>query len=250
MLLRYSAPPRTTVPTDGRGGVVSLRGAALGHGGRPVLAGVDLEVRRGEVLAVRGANGVGKSTLVRGMLGLSDVLDGEVLLFGRARERFRDWHRIGYVPQRHTVAGSVPVTVRELVSSGRLNRLRAWQRLGAADRCAVDCALDGVGLAGFDRRPLAELSSGQQRRALVARALAGDPELLVLDEPTAGVDAANQRVLAATLSGLTATGCTIVVVLHELGPLASVVTRTVSLPGVAAGGPAVDTNTAAEPGAC
>ena len=206
-----------------------MRRATFGYGRRPVLSGVDLQVHRAEAVAVRGANGAGKSTLVRGLLGQTDVLAGEVCLFGRPRQEFRDWYRVGYVPQRDTVVGSVPVTVRELVSSGRLGRLRPWQRFSEADRCAVDCALEGVGLAGFDRRPVAELSGGQQRRALVARALAGDPELLVLDEPTAGVDEANQRVLAATLAGLAATGTTIVIVVHELGALASVVTRTVSL---------------------
>jgi zinc transport system ATP-binding protein len=212
-------------------GVLELRGAAFGYGRRPVLRDVDLTVHRGEVLAVRGPNGAGKSTLVRGLLGLSDVLAGEVRLFGEPRGQFRDWHRVGYVPQRSGVVGSIPVTVRELVSSGRLSRVGPWRRFREADRCAVDCALEGVGLAGFDRRPVAELSGGQQRRALVARALAGDPELLVLDEPTAGVDAEAQRVLAATLAGLAATGTAVVVVVHETGPLAPVLTRTVTVGG-------------------
>ncbi|QXG76371.1 metal ABC transporter ATP-binding protein [Modestobacter sp. L9-4] len=225
---RPAAPP--AAPT---GAVLELRGAAFGHGRRPVLRGVDLTVHPGEVLAVCGPNGAGKSTLVRGLLGLSDVLAGEVRLFGQPRGQFRDWQRVGYVPQRSTVVGSVPVTVRELVSSGRLSRVGPWRRFREVDRCAVDCALEGVGLAGLDRRPVAELSGGQQRRALVARALAGDPELLVLDEPTAGVDAGNQRVLAATLAGLAATGTAVVVVVHETGPLASVISRTVTVGGTA-----------------
>jgi len=232
-VLLSTRPARPAAPPAGRtDDVLALRRAAFGYRGRPVLTGVDLVVSPAEVVAVRGPNGAGKSTLVRGLLGLSEVLAGEVALFGEPRGRFRDWHRVGYVPQRHSVVGSVPVTVRELVSSGRVNRVRSWRRFGEADRCAVDCALEGVGLAGFDRRPLAELSGGQQRRALVARALAGDPELLVLDEPTAGVDGDNQRVLAATLAGLAATGTAVVVVVHELGPLAPVITRTVSLGGV------------------
>ncbi|WP_222195160.1 metal ABC transporter ATP-binding protein [Modestobacter italicus] len=222
------APAAVPVACDS---ALTVRGGGFGHGRDAVLTGVDLTVHPGEVVAVRGPNGAGKSTLVRGVLGLCETHSGEVRLFGEPRARFRDWHRVGYVPQRHTVTGGVPVTVRELVSSGRLNRLRAWQRFGEADRCAVDCALEGAGLAGFDRRLVAELSGGQQRRALLARALAGDPELLLLDEPTAGVDAASQRVLASTLAGLAETGAAVAVVLHELGPLAEVVTRTVTLPG-------------------
>ena len=234
-MLLTSRPARPAAPPRPRtGGVLELRGAAFGYGRRPVLHGVDLTVHPGEVLAVRGPNGAGKSTLVRGLLGLTDLLAGEVTLFGEPRGQFRDWHRVGYVPQRSAVGGGVPVTVRELVSSGRLARVGPWRRFREADRCAVDCALDGVGLAGYDRRPVAELSGGQQRRALVARALAGDPELLVLDEPTAGVDADNQRVLAATLAGLAATGTAVVVVVHETGPLASVISRTVTV-GATAG---------------
>ena len=215
--------------------VLELHGAAFGHRGRAVLRDVDLTVRPGEVVAVRGPNGAGKSTLVRGLLGLADVLAGEVRLFGAPHAQFRDRHRVGWVPQRSAVTGSLPVTVRELVASGRLGRGGAGRRSREVDRCAVDCALEGVGLAGAGRRPVAELSGGQQRRALVARALAGDPELLLLDEPTAGVDAASQRVLAATLAGLAATGTAVLVVVHEVGPLAAVVTRTVSL-----GGPGVE----------
>jgi len=236
-VLLSSRPARTPAPPAGRSGdVLELRGAAFGYGRRPVLRGVDLTVDRGEVLAVRGPNGAGKSTLVRGLLGLADLLAGEVALFGEPRGRFRDWQRVGYVPQRSGVGGGVPVTVRELVSSGRLSRVGPWRRFREVDRCAVDCALDSAGLAGFDRRPVAELSGGQQRRALVARALAGDPELLVLDEPTAGVDAGNQRVLAATLAGLAATGTAVVVVVHETGPLTPVITRTVTLAGAAGEG--------------
>ena len=236
-MLLTSRPARPAAPPHPlAGGVLELRGAAFGYGRRPVLQGVDLTVHPAEVLAVRGPNGAGKSTLVRGLLGLADVLAGDVRLFGEPRGRFRDWQRVGYVPQRSGVVGNVPVTVRELVSSGRLSRVGPWRRFQEADRCAVDCALEGVGLAGYDRRPVAELSGGQQRRALVARALAGDPELLVLDEPTAGVDADSQRVLAATLAGLAATGTAVVLVVHETGPLAPVITRTVTLAGSGAAG--------------
>ena len=235
-MLLTSRPARPTAPPASRtGSVLDLRGAAFGYGRRPVLTGVDLAVHPAEVLAVRGPNGAGKSTLVRGLLGLSEVLAGEVRLFGEPRGQFRDWHRVGYVPQRSTVVSSVPVTVRELVSSGRLSAVGPWRRFREVDRCAVDCALEGVGLAGLDRRPVTELSGGQQRRALVARALAGDPELLVLDEPTAGVDAENQRVLAATLAGLASAGTAVVVVVHEIGPLAAVISRTVTVAGAAAG---------------
>ena len=213
--------------TDGSTLVLAYRGASIGYDQHPVLTDLDFTLARGEVVAVLGPNGSGKSTLIKGVLRLAQLQAGHLELFGTPAARFREWHRLGYVPQRHTVAGRIPVTVREVVSSGRLNRVRPWRRFTAADRCAIDCAIDTVGLARRDRDLVATLSGGQQRRVLIARALAADPEVLILDEPTAGVDLANQQVLADTLAALAGTGATILVVTHELGPLEPLITRTV-----------------------
>jgi zinc transport system ATP-binding protein len=142
---------------------------------------------------------------------------------GQLRER----GRVGYVPQRHTVTGAVPATVREVVSVGRLARLGLLRRLGAADRAAVGEAVAAVGLADRAEEPVASLSGGQQRRVLVARALAAQPELLIMDEPTAGVDAASQDALAEVLARVSAAGTTLLVVTHETGPLSDVLTRAV-----------------------
>ena len=210
---------------------MSFRGADIGYDQHPVLTGLCFTLARREVVAVLGPNGSGKTTLVKGVLGLAHLQAGHLDLFGIPAARFRDWHRMGYVPQRHTVAGAIPVTVREVVSSGRLNRVRPWRRFTSADSGAVDRAIDTVGLAGRDRDLVATLSGGQQRRVLIARALAADPEVLILDEPTAGVDLANQQALAATLAGLAQAGTTILVVTHELGPLEPMITRTVVVRG-------------------
>ncbi|MEZ5179498.1 MAG: metal ABC transporter ATP-binding protein [Acidimicrobiales bacterium] len=208
---------------------VAFEAADIGYEGVPVVAGLDLEIRPGEVVGLLGPNGSGKSTIVRGLLGLAPLLGGSLRLFGEDRQRFRDWRRVGYVPQRQTVTGGVPSTVREVVSSGRLTRVRPFQPLRVADRAAVDHAIEVVGLADRAGAPIATLSGGQQRRALIARALASEPDLLVLDEPTAGVDAANQEVLADTLATLAAAGTTILLITHELGPMAPVITRTLAL---------------------
>lgn len=209
--------------------VLRLAGATIGYQGRAVLVDVDLVVSRGEVVAVLGANGSGKSTLVRGVIGLADVLSGTVELFGEPADQVRDRWRLGHVPQRHTVAGGIAATVTEVVTSGRLPRLRPWRRSTDQDRDRVRQAIATVGLAGRERAPVATLSGGQQRRVLIARALAAESELLLLDEPTAGVDAEHQQALAETMADLTAAGTTIVLVAHELGPAATVVTRAVLL---------------------
>jgi zinc transport system ATP-binding protein len=198
---------------------------SIGYDGRPVVGPADLTVQRGEVVAVLGANGSGKSTLVRGVLGLAQVLTGTIEVFREPADQLRNRWRLGYVPQRHTVAAGVPATVREVVASGRLPRIRPWRRASGLDRERVREAIATVGLSGRERHPVATLSGGQQRRVLIARALAGDAEMLVLDEPTAGVDAANQQILTDTLAGLVASGTTIVLVTHELGPAAGIVTR-------------------------
>ncbi|KAB1945405.1 metal ABC transporter ATP-binding protein [Micromonospora sp. ALFpr18c] len=207
--------------------VIAVRHATVGYDGRPVLRDISLTVSAGEVVALLGANGSGKSTLIRAVLGLVPLSAGSVTLFDRPLRRFRQWERIGYVPQRLGAGGGVPATVREVVASGRLARRGVLRPPGRADRAAVDAALRAVGLADRAADPVATLSGGQQQRTLIARALAGQPELLVLDEPTAGVDAASQEAFASALRDFVAGGGTVLLVAHELGPLRPVITRCV-----------------------
>jgi zinc transport system ATP-binding protein len=209
--------------------VFSFRDAVVGYGDLAVVHAVDLDVHAGEAVALLGPNGSGKSTLVRAALGLADVLAGTVEVLGLPVARVRERWRIGYVPQRHTVGGGLPVTVREVVSTGRLARRPWWVPSRAEDRARVDEAIATVGLADRAGAPLAHLSGGQQRRALVARALAARPDVLVLDEPTAGVDQANQEILAQALNRSAAAGVTIVLVTHEIGPFAGLLQRAVVL---------------------
>ncbi|MFB7087996.1 metal ABC transporter ATP-binding protein [Streptomyces sp. NPDC056296] len=208
--------------------VISLRGVRAELGSRPVLRGIDLTVRGGEVVALLGANGSGKSTAVRTVIGQVPVTAGAIELFGTPRRRFRDWARVGYVPQRTTAAGGVPATVTEVVSSGRLSRAR-FGVLRKADREAVRGALDLVGMADRAKDSVNALSGGQHQRVLIARALAAEPELLIMDEPMAGVDLASQEVLAETLRKQVAAGTTVLLVLHELGPLEPLIDRAVVL---------------------
>ncbi|WP_345578950.1 metal ABC transporter ATP-binding protein [Streptomyces prasinosporus] len=208
--------------------VISLRGVRADLGSRPVLRGIDLTVRRGEVVALLGANGSGKSTAVRGVIGQVPVGAGEIELFGTPLRRFRDWARVGYVPQRTTAAGGVPATVTEVVSSGRLARTR-FGVFRRADREAVRRALDLVGMADRAGDSVDALSGGQHQRVLIARALASGPDLLIMDEPMAGVDLASQEVLAETLRHQVAEGATVLLVLHELGPLEPLIDRAVVL---------------------
>ncbi|WP_370247605.1 metal ABC transporter ATP-binding protein [Nocardioides sp.] len=206
---------------------VQLTDGAIALGGRPIVRGVDLVVDTGEFVTVLGPNGSGKSTLIRALVGLHPLSRGSLTLFGTPSTRFREWHRLGYVPQRSGAAAGVPATVWEVVAAGRLSRRRLLRPLGRADRAAIQDALELVDLADRRLDGVDHLSGGQQQRVLIARALAGEPELLVLDEPTAGVDLHHQQVLADTLGRLRQRGATIVLVAHELGPLAPLADRTV-----------------------
>ncbi|KUN69642.1 metal ABC transporter ATP-binding protein [Streptomyces griseorubiginosus] len=208
--------------------VISLRSVRADLGSRPVLRGIDLTVERGEVVALLGANGSGKSTAIRTIIGQVPTAAGEIELFGTPRGRFRDWARIGYVPQRTTAAGGVPATVTEIVSSGRLSRAR-FGMLRRADHEAVRRALEMVGMADRAKDSVDALSGGQHQRVLIARALAAEPELLIMDEPMAGVDLASQEVLARALEEQVARGVTVLLVLHELGPLEPLIDRAVVL---------------------
>ncbi|MCW2774313.1 MAG: transporter related protein [Nocardioides sp.] len=207
--------------------VIDLQNGAVAIAGRPILRGIDLSVGSGEFVALMGANGSGKSTLVRALTGLLPLATGTLTLFGTPFGDFHDWQRVGFVPQRGGAGSGVPASVWEVVASGRLPRRRLLRPLGRQDRAAIADALDVVGLAHRARDGVTALSGGQQQRVLIARALAGEPELFFLDEPTAGVDLPNQQVLADTLETLSQRGSTIVLVAHELGPMAPLIDRAV-----------------------
>jgi zinc transport system ATP-binding protein len=196
--------------------------------GPPVLRDVDLAVGQGEFVAVAGPNGGGKTTLVRVALGLERPTCGEALLFGEPAHRFGRREALGYLAQRAQLGLDAPATVREVVTAGRLPRAGLIGRLGGSDRERVAEAIARVGLAQVADRPLQRLSGGQQQRAFIAKALAADPELLVLDEPTTGVDVEAQDALAGLLERLhRELEVTILYVAHEFGAIERFVDRLV-----------------------
>ena len=195
---------------------------AYGHA-PPVLRDVDLQVERGEFVAIAGPNGGGKTTLVRLVVGLEQPTSGRVELMVR---------KVGYLPQRTQAGIDAPVTVRELVTTGRASRTRLIGPLSSTDRVSVQEAIDRVGLSPSADRRLTTLSGGQQQRAFIAKALAADPELLVLDEPTTGVDVEAQDAIAALLQRLRSElEVTILYVSHEFGAVERFVERIVLVRG-------------------
>jgi zinc transport system ATP-binding protein len=201
--------------------VLEVDAVSFSYPRHPVLEGASFTVNGGEFVALVGPNGSGKSTLLRLLLGVSRPSAGSVRLFGLAPDKLRQRWRIGYVPQRPVLAEALPTTVSELVSTGRLAR-RGWRRrLQAADWEKVDHAIEMVSLSELARVPVGELSIGQQQRAWIARAFVSDPDLLVLDEPVAGVDMASQRQFRDSLVNLIQeSGAAVLLVSHELGAVA------------------------------
>ncbi|MDO4243037.1 MAG: metal ABC transporter ATP-binding protein [Actinomyces sp.] len=211
--------------------VIGVQDASVVLGSDLVLDAVDLRVGGGESVALLGANGSGKSTLVRTVLGLHPLRSGRVRLFGHdvARRRRVPWGRVGYVPQRVSASSGVPATALEVVRSGLLSPTRPWADRGPRARRRAMEALEAVGLAQRAGDHVQVFSGGQSQRVLIARALVRDPELLVLDEPLAGIDRASREALATILGSLRDRGVTLVTVLHEMGELAEVVERAVVL---------------------
>ncbi|KLN34622.1 ABC transporter ATP-binding protein [Cellulosimicrobium funkei] len=207
--------------------LVAARDVHVTLGGSEILRGIDLTVGAGEVVAVLGANGSGKSTLVRALVGIVPLSRGSVDLFGAPLGPRLPWQRLGYVPQRVAAPSGMPSTASEVVASGLLGGARL--RLPRGWRARTVEALDLVGLADRADDSTAELSGGQQQRVLIARALVRRPDLLVLDEPVAGVDKPSQEAFAATMTRLVGDGLTVLVVLHELGALAPLIERAVVL---------------------
>ena len=222
---RGSAPPAGVAVAP----LVDVAGVSHAYGAQTVLDGVDLRVAPGEFVALVGPNGSGKSTLLRLIVGLLTPVAGTVELFGEDPREHRGSGRLGYVPQRPALGQGVRATVRDIVAAGRLTR-RSWlARPSRNDRAAIGAAMDAVELTELAGSRLSDLSGGQQQRAFIARALAGEPDLLVLDEPVAGVDAASQTSFRRSLEALVARGGSVLLVSHELGAVAPALDRVVVL---------------------
>ena len=198
--------------TPGRAGRVSgtvarLLGVSARHDGRTALQGVDLEVRAGRLTVLVGPNGSGKSTLLGVLAGTHRDVEGQVDVPAPGTTAF--------VVQRSAVTDRLPITVRETVSMGRWASLGPWRPLGRRDRAVVDDCLEALDVADLARRPLAALSGGQRQRVLVAQGLARQADLLLLDEPTAGVDAAATALIRAAVDAELARGATVVEATHD-----------------------------------
>lgn len=206
-----------------------MRAGWVRLGNTDVLSDVDFKLERKEFVLLLGPNGSGKTTLVRALVGLTRLARGECFAFGQPLDKLRRHDLIGYVPQRVSAAARLPATVEEVVISGLAGQTGAFRPYNDADRAAVKHALDLVDLAGSARTRVDILSGGQQQRVLIARALAINPSVLVMDEPLASVDLAHQESLADTLSRLHRSGTAILLVAHALGAMETLADRAVVL---------------------
>jgi zinc transport system ATP-binding protein len=208
--------------------VLEAEALSFAYGPEAVLDGVDLAVAPGEFVALVGPNGSGKSTLLRCLLGLLAHSSGAVRLFGAEPGRLTDRWRLGYVPQTAAVARELPATVEEVVGAGRLARSGWRRRFREEDRAEIEHAMSAVALLEHRGRRVSELSGGQLQRAFIAKALAGQPELLVLDEPVAGIDAESQHRFRDSLVHLVEEhAAAVLLVSHELGAVADDLDRVV-----------------------
>lgn len=214
MTVPVLSPPASEPPA------LLLADVVAGYDHGVVLNGVGARLLAGQVVALMGPNGAGKSTLLKVILGLLEPLGGRVEVLGSAPARLdRRRHQIGYVPQLRDVDRAFPATVFDLAMMGRVGRLGLLRRPAARDREIVTGALDQVGLRELADRPFGALSGGQQQRAFMARALAQEPDLLVLDEPAAGVDEEHRARTGRLLADLRAQGVPMLIATHDVDEL-------------------------------
>jgi zinc transport system ATP-binding protein len=205
-----------------RGVSFTYRGGSGSESERPALENITLEVREGERLGVLGPNGGGKSTLLKLTLGFLTGNAGEIRVFGLTPEQARRRRLIGYVPQRNEAELRFPLSVRQVVSMGATVGVLPWASMSKGQRDAIDGAMRAVGVDVLASRAIAELSGGQLQRVMIARALASRPRILILDEPTVGVDLAGQQQFAELLRTLHSMfGLTLIVVSHDIRTIAA-----------------------------
>ncbi|MDP2894914.1 MAG: metal ABC transporter ATP-binding protein [Sulfurimonas sp.] len=195
--------------------------------GQRILSNISLEIFRSEYIAIIGPNGGGKTTLVRMLLGLEKPTSGEVKIYGKKLSDFKEWHKIGYVPQRAShVDSSFPATVLDIVKMGRTSQSGIFSSFNETDKKLVYDAMAKMDILDLQDKMIGTLSGGQRQRAMIARALASKPEILILDEPNTGVDVASQKNFYALLRKLNQEDkITIVFITHDIGVIADDIAR-------------------------
>lgn len=204
--------------------LLTAQNLRVNYGEVQALTGASLTLRAGEICGLVGMNGSGKSTLFKAIMGVVPA-SGQVTLAGLTPAAARRQGLVSYVPQKEEIDFSFPLSVRDLVSQGRYGKLGITRRLGAKDRQAVDQALERVGLSDLADRQIGQLSGGQRKRAFVARGLAQEAQLILLDEPFAGVDKTSENMLIALFKELRDAGAGILISTHDLANLADLADR-------------------------
>ncbi|MDF2233072.1 metal ABC transporter ATP-binding protein [Albimonas sp. CAU 1670] len=232
-------PPRAQGPERGAGGPAAtgasadaplrVRGLTVAYGDKPAIFSVDADLPAGSMTAIVGPNGAGKSTFLKGALGVIPTVSGEVTVFGRPFAKSRA--RVAYVPQRASVDWDFPALAEDVVMMGLYGRIGLFRLPSRRHRETARACLARVGMEAFAERQIGQLSGGQQQRVFLARALAQDADLYLLDEPFAGVDAATERVLVSVLQSLRDEGRTVACVHHDLATVPEYFDRVLLLNG-------------------
>lgn len=194
--------------------VIEVHNLTASYQRKPVLWDIDFQLPAGKLIGIVGPNGSGKTTLLRNIMGLMEPDSGYVRLFGQKLDEVRE--KVSYVPQRESVDWNFPASVKEVVAMGRYRRNKLFRRLSRKDWDLVNEALERTGILELAQRQISELSGGQQQRVFIARALAQQADLYLMDEPFVGVDASTEEAILNLLSDMRSTGKTVVIVHHDL----------------------------------
>ncbi len=211
--------------------IVETKNLSFSVGSLNIVSDVSTKILQGDYTTIIGPNGGGKTTLVRLMLGLEKRSSGEILLFNTPIKRFKQWQKIAYVPQTVShVDRNFPATVKEIVRMGRSALKKGWQRFNAQDEAIIDESMIKLDVKKLENKLIGELSGGQRQRVMIARALATNPKLLILDEPNTGVDMVSQKKFYALLKELNEKdGLTIIFITHDLGVIADDIQKVICI---------------------
>ncbi|MCX6736384.1 MAG: metal ABC transporter ATP-binding protein [Candidatus Parcubacteria bacterium] len=198
--------------------IVEISDVSFSYGKEEVLKDISLDIHQGDYLGLVGPNGAGKTTLLKIMLGLLSPTKGEIKLFGTDLKKFKKWSDIGYVPQKATSFDvNFPATVKEVVLMGRYGKKGLFRHTDGRDEIIVKKALEEVGMQEYENRLIGDLSGGQQQRVFIARAIAGEPKIIFLDEPTSGIDAKTQDEFYTLIKKLnTELDLTLILISHDI----------------------------------